>query len=893
MSKLNRILWTGLVLGIAACGDDVTVVQPPEPTPGIRSVTVAPDGITLAINATAQMTAAVVTDPGATGTPTIAWSTSSATVATVSATGLVTGKAAGSVGITATATLGTSTASGVATVNVTAQTVTPATVSINSITTTPGGAPAELTNIAGGVNVKLNMDRGGEQVTKVQLLVDNKVVAEQAFASGSAEAAAPELAIEELNMPWNSASFNATTGETDWKNGEHTISAKVITVQNASGSASPSVKVVTANASFIATTITVTDGASANSSGGLIWWTGDLNVTGLAVNYSPGTLVLNSMTFSGCGLAAAKTVTAAPFTAKWAKSAANTGTAGGSAGVETANCFITSTSVVNNNPGPAGASNTIRFDNKGPGAPTFAANPNVRQNGWINAGVGLAGSNTSATDDDWLVNGAADGGVGGYTRYQRIAMSPAGLVDEALAATASSSPSLPAPSQTNADYCAVASAKDLLGNESALPAAGSACTPPPVASWTLTGFSSQLFGVDIAPPTAAFSGGLASNARLNGGTVGAEFQVTVADTGTVGNSGMLSGGAVQGTVQLRSVSLTPPSAASCFIGAFSGVTGLCNSISVNAAPPFPLVPTTTVAASTTTAYYTYTAFAQDAAGNKSGTLTRVIAYDPAANVPALTQALYNVPLNGPTATFSALASDNFDLRDVTYTLAYGAFPYGFIQPAVVLNTFNGTPLVNANVPAGITINGFMRQLELVNAQAPIGVAGPFAPTTLSGVARDQANNSSAAAVTALVGVAPGTSYLTLIGGTQEVRSWAVTAPSVATLISNGAGLAAPVNPLSVTLNADAFGPTATFNPPFSRVDFYAVSGANLVLIGSASGVSTVDDGSAFGRRHRYSISWTPGAAWPTGLVTIHAVGVSAGGDGLVTPANTNITVTNP
>ena len=65
MSKLNRILWSGLVLGIAACGDSVTVTQPPEPVPGIRSVTVAPDGAQLAVGATLQMTAAVTTDPGA------------------------------------------------------------------------------------------------------------------------------------------------------------------------------------------------------------------------------------------------------------------------------------------------------------------------------------------------------------------------------------------------------------------------------------------------------------------------------------------------------------------------------------------------------------------------------------------------------------------------------------------------------------------------------------------------------------------------------------------------------------------------------------------------------------------------------------------------------------
>ena len=62
----------------------------------------------------------------------------------------------------------------------------------------------------------------------------------------------------------------------------------------------------------------------------------------------------------------------------------------------------------------------IAIDFLGPGVPGFAANPNGRQNGWINDVVGLVGSNTGATDDDWIINGAADTGVGGYNRWLRL-----------------------------------------------------------------------------------------------------------------------------------------------------------------------------------------------------------------------------------------------------------------------------------------------------------------------------------------------------------------------------------------------------------------------------------------------------------------------------------------
>ena len=126
MNKLNRFLWTGVVLVGAACGDDVTVAPPPEPPPpGIRAVTVAPDGASIAIGDHLTFTAAVTTDPGA-AAPTIAWSSSNTAIATVDANGVATGVAVGSVGIRATATSGTSTGSGVATLNVSNTAVTPA-----------------------------------------------------------------------------------------------------------------------------------------------------------------------------------------------------------------------------------------------------------------------------------------------------------------------------------------------------------------------------------------------------------------------------------------------------------------------------------------------------------------------------------------------------------------------------------------------------------------------------------------------------------------------------------------------------------------------------------------------------------------------------------------------
>ena len=144
MSKLFRsLVWTGFVaIGLAACGDDVTVVETPPtppPTPGILSVQVGPDGASIQVGGTQQMTVAVTTQPGA-ATPTIVWSTSDAAKASVSTGGLVTGVAVGSVGIRATATSGTSVGSAIATVNVVAA---PSCV-VSSVVVTPASADMVL-----------------------------------------------------------------------------------------------------------------------------------------------------------------------------------------------------------------------------------------------------------------------------------------------------------------------------------------------------------------------------------------------------------------------------------------------------------------------------------------------------------------------------------------------------------------------------------------------------------------------------------------------------------------------------------------------------------------------------------------------------------------------------
>ncbi len=140
MHKFYRsVLLTGMVaVGLAGCGDDVTIVEPPPPppppAPTVKSISVAPNPGSVSVGGTITMSAAVVADPGV--ATTVTWSSSDAAKATVNASsGVVTGVSAGSVAITATSTVNPS-VQGNATVNVTAA----PTATVSGVTVTPGTA---------------------------------------------------------------------------------------------------------------------------------------------------------------------------------------------------------------------------------------------------------------------------------------------------------------------------------------------------------------------------------------------------------------------------------------------------------------------------------------------------------------------------------------------------------------------------------------------------------------------------------------------------------------------------------------------------------------------------------------------------------------------------------
>ena len=538
----------------------------------------------------------------------------------------------------------------------------------------------------------------------------------------------------------------------------------------------------------------------------------------------------------------------------------------------------------------------INLDYLGQGAPTFVANPNGRQNGWINATVRLVGTNSSITDDDWLTPGLADGGVGGYNPALRTDTTAPSTVAAANAATPEAALALPAPTVNNDDICFVASATDDLGNESTLPAAG-ACLTPTIPSFVATGSSSLRGGVDIMAPTIAWDGSsLAASARITTATVAGEFVVSVADLGAIGNSGMLAGMPVTGRLQTRSATATATVCGDLAV-TLPGVVilGVCTSDGTGfpAVPPFPLVPTTGVSVLTTAAYFTLWATSHDAAGNSSVEISRVVVRDTDA---APTNVVVTPPAVPVIITGAFLASaflnDDLSISDYYWTAGFGGLaltPVLTIRlaaAATVVDAYDAPTFTNTNFAVNTSVNTFL------GLQGPIAayVGGTTPMATVNLFARDQTQAAYTAAVpTVVTPTAPAAGVAIMNGApfwTFDAYVDATADPIIcATLIAGACG--AP-GQTTTTWTALATGTTATFPNPFSRVDFYAVdaAGVDMRLIGSvpAGAATLVDDGAT--RVWTYSLGVSGAAVYaalegvsPAIIAsTVQAFGVNAAGD---------------
>ncbi|MBK7596176.1 MAG: Ig-like domain-containing protein [Gemmatimonadetes bacterium] len=343
MHKFMRNCLTASVLaiGLAACGDDVTVTQPPAPpaVPNITSFSVAPAAVTLVPGQTVQTSYNLQLAPSLTGT--VAYVSSATTVATISGSGLITAVAPGSTVITATATSGGQTS--VATIGVTVNPVSPASISIASVTQGLLTLPVNLSNVNGQIEINVNFNPGGQLIDSVVSYIGSKRAAVQAFSVNAIPAAGT------ISMSVNTANFRknfnqagvATTGATqvDFLNGPTTINAivypKATTGQSAGNctNAPPGVPAVCSSNTFSiimnnmdswAADMTKPT-ATATSAALLTYWggptaAGNVSATLYPVVYTPGRSVTNvTWTIGGCSTI---NQTALPFTRTFGYTAA-------------------------------------------------------------------------------------------------------------------------------------------------------------------------------------------------------------------------------------------------------------------------------------------------------------------------------------------------------------------------------------------------------------------------------------------------------------------------------------------------------------------------------------------------------------------------------------------
>ncbi|MFN8571825.1 MAG: Ig-like domain-containing protein [Gemmatimonadaceae bacterium] len=169
MQKLTRsLLAFSAVVGLAACGDDVTVTPPPTPVPPtVTGVTVAPTSVTIQIGEKVVFSAALQTNGTVTNTA-VTWSTANATIASVSATGEVTGNAAGTTTIRATSAANAA-ASGAGSV-----TVVPPSANLIGLTVAPTNANL---GVGGTVQIVANATKVGNPTVTYTYATSNAGVA--------------------------------------------------------------------------------------------------------------------------------------------------------------------------------------------------------------------------------------------------------------------------------------------------------------------------------------------------------------------------------------------------------------------------------------------------------------------------------------------------------------------------------------------------------------------------------------------------------------------------------------------------------------------------------------------------------------------------------------------
>ena len=671
MKKLLRfagVALLALTIGVFGCGDDETPVAPtvtvtvptpptpPPPPPPPVVVTMSPASQTIGVGGTVVFAVSV---SGGVAGDAASWTCASsdpskATVTVTSAGCAATAVAVGGVTITAAVTKSGATVNTAAGLTITEDTAERATLFIASIM----DSDEEDEALSRMVNVTLSVGLGDQMLTQLSVLVDGLVVDTLAFGGASMVAAAPEgeegeraaqQAVHPFVLSFNSADYDTATGEPTYMNGEHTISAKLMVASSDEPIESAFHVREFGNGDAVHVTVSGLGEGAMHSGTGQRWYGGPeaaLEMTALPVLYSGGAASVSVTLLAFCGADAATETseTSSTFTpecdATSNTAATDTDPAGDSPVFVIADAEV---DILNDDVFP------LYLDYEGPDAPHFNANPNGREKGWVNLSVDFLGKfNKTSNKEGWLHYGSAGGGVGGYTPLLRYSTTSPSIVDGATAvvdplATVLAPELIAAGSKTDA-ICVVATAVDLLGNESELPSDGEACAQADAYKAAYTLYAEALEtdvaednlpavpaglrgGLDTQAPTIKFS---TASPKENDFEL-KEFQVQVADVGGLTGKSGLHSDEVLAKVEVRDAGGKMICGNDEAVGGAAGaksVSGVCE-LAPLAEDRFndPLATTMGLNGAETVGYYTFTALAQDKAGNRSEEIVRTAAHD--------------------------------------------------------------------------------------------------------------------------------------------------------------------------------------------------------------------------------------------------------------------------
>ncbi|MDB4916728.1 MAG: Ig domain protein group 2 domain protein [Gemmatimonadetes bacterium] len=876
MHKVSRSLLLAGVLAFgtltAACGDKVVVQGPTTPTVGVTSITVTPTSATIGTGAANAITLAVAVVSDATTAKTVAWTSSNAGVATVDATGKVTGVTAGTVTITATSTAdATKAAAAVITVTGGAQN-TPNTVAIATVNQTAANgtvAPANLANVAGQLDVTLFVSGPSGTLNLIQncsanaatSTVGDVIVAQQVVAGSQNQTP--------VTLSYNTAATGAITNGIAVPNATSTTPIQlnsgscVLKAQLGTATATNVTPLTLNNASRYNVAMTTSGPSAISGVNGLNYQSGDVVLTIVPVNYVSNTpLATISGTFAGRTFnQVAPTAGTQSFVITFPSAIIAQGTAGGvpalsisnytspaagdnliiTSSVTTggANGFVVAPTVAN----PLGASlTTVRIDNSAP-VPAAVQVAQVATNGtsFINASYAFAtGANFTANPDSGAAAGtgtntvvttfgyapsASVASLTGNTLYGVAAGQGIGPVQCSqtgftIAANASAIPRSSA--GVNTTYRARAFSVDKIGNMRCFDLVGSG-----LAANGLTANANGFFGLDNEAPTLVQTAGPATNSRVfTGNTASFAFQDSISGfvlnrqiryiayrNFVIGDSALTSG---------CSKIVDGVNATQMGTGA-NGCAGTANS-----APNITIDGNQNIES-----YYTIRARSVDQAGNFStgaNDITNVYLLD---NTAPIVQGI-SIPQNlvgGTSTTFTSTATDNVDLKSSNFNLTYSATSGNgnVLTPGGATLYYSGdsygpnyditrvtTASVNANVPF------FIQQLQ--------GTSGGGAPLALSAADSGEAQTINVRAIDAanLISVAsvagiPNINISSAAGFTTgaEFDTFTESNTALATPLSNGTG----TNGRTVTLSAAAVKTSGgaaiqSTGVPFSQVCFF-------------------------------------------------------------------------